>query len=142
MSFSTKSVSGNEFAKLRAIRACVPAWFTCQRACVPKAFQLRANVLTCHTRANVLTWRANVPKGVPIFQVFLLGNAKWNFCTLLLYRKFYILLDIVVIYIIFICVVNINCITIHFHTSCRIKEECEEFFLFYYFFLFCSLVRN
>ena len=117
---------------------------------------LRANVLTCHTacqcfslacqraktRADFSTWRANLPKGVPIFQAFLLGNAKWNFYTLLLYRKFYILLDIVVIHIICICIVNKNCIILHFHTSCHIKEKWEEFFLFYYFFLFCSLVRN
>ena len=80
--------------------------FTKSRANVPKACQLliftsqrvnkRANAIR---RANVLIWRANVPKGVPIFQTFLLRNAKWNFYTLLLYRKFYILLDIIVIHI-------------------------------------------
>ena len=71
-----------DLAKLRAIRACVPTWSTCQRG-------LRANVLACHTacqcfnlvcrvkkHANFSTGRANVPKGVPIFQAFLLGNAK------------------------------------------------------------------
>ena len=55
-------------------------------------------------RANFSAWRSNVPifhfdvpKGVPIFQTFLLPNAKGNFCALLLYKKFYIILDIIVI---------------------------------------------
>ena len=83
-----------------------------------------------------------MPKGMPIFQAFLLQNARWNFYTLLLYRKFYILLDIIVIHIICICVVNKSCIILYFHTSCHIKEKCVELFLFYYFILFYSLVRN
>ena len=147
--------------KSRAIRACVPTWSTCQRACVPARFTCQRScvpkackllIFTCQRviqRPNVLTWRAsfstwciNVPKGVPIFQAFLLRNAKWNFYTLLLYRKFYILLDIIIIRIICICVVNKNCIILHFHTSCHVKEKCVEYFLFSYFFLFCSLVRN
>ena len=74
-----------EFAKSRVIRACVPTWSTCQRACEPAWFTcrracepacqkrthisfLRTNVPTAIRRANVLTWRANVPNGVPIFQ--------------------------------------------------------------------------
>ena len=101
-----------EFAKSRAIRACVPptwstcqracvpAWFTCQRACVPTCHKcanisfLRANVPisvpTCNAacqrtrrRANFSTWRTNVSKDVPIFQTFLLRNAQENFYTLL-----------------------------------------------------------
>ena len=31
---------------------------------------LLAHVPTCHKRDNHSTWRANVPKGVPIFQLF------------------------------------------------------------------------
>ena len=47
---------------MRAMRACVPKAcqhfiFTCERANVPK---------TCHFSS----WRANVSKGVPIFQLF------------------------------------------------------------------------
>ena len=115
-------------------RACVPAWFTCQRACVPTC--LRANVPKACQLLIFTCQRANVPYGVPIFQAFLSRNALWNFYTLLLYRKFYILLDVIVIHIICICVVNKNCIILHFHTSCHIKEKCEEFFLFNYCFLF------
>ena len=136
----------------------VPAWFTCQRATSQKRANLsflRANVSInlsrCHTacqcfnlvgqrakwRANFSTWHANVLKGVPIFQAFLLRNAKWNFYTLLLYRKCYILHDIICI-----CVVNKNCIILHLHTSCHIKEKFVDFFFFIIFFLFCSLVTN
>ena len=119
---------------------CVPYVPACQRglrANVQKTCQLL--IFTCQRAkwcANFSTRRANVPKGIPIFQAFLLGNAKWNFYTLLLHRKFYILLDIVVIHIICICVVNKNCIILHFHTSCHIKEKCQEFFLFIIFFFF------
>ena len=35
-----------------------------------------------------------MPKTVPTFQTFLLRNAKGNFYTLFLYKKFYIILDI------------------------------------------------
>ena len=38
-----------------------------------------------------------VPKGVPTSQTLLLRNAKGNFHTLLLYKKFYIILNIIVI---------------------------------------------
>ena len=86
-------------------------------------------------RANVLTWRANVPKRVSIFQTFLLQYAKGNFYTLLLYKKLYILLDLIVIHIICISIVHKSCIILHFYTSCHIKENCVEFF-FYYFFSF------
>ena len=90
--------------------SCVPA---CQHG-------LRANVLTCQRglhanvspcqraksvpipyfyvttcqraikRVKVSTWRSNVPKGMPIFQTFLLRNAKGSFYTLLLYKKLYV----------------------------------------------------
>ena len=90
---------------------CVPACqrgrhanvLACQRglhANAPIACQLL--VFTCQraiTRANFSTWRANVLKSVPIFQAFLLLNTKGNFYTLLLYKKFYIILDIILIHI-------------------------------------------
>ena len=90
-------------------------------------------------RANFSTWRANVPKRVPIFQTFLLPNAKGNLYTLLLYKKFYIILDIKLISILCICIVHKNCIILHFYTSCHIKEKCVEFLLFETFY---SLVGN
>ena len=63
-------------------RACVKVWFTCLRDKVPKACQLL--ISTCqHTNK-----RAKVPCGVPIFQTFLLRNAKRNFYTLLFCRKY------------------------------------------------------
>ena len=51
-------------------------------------------------RANFSTWRANLPKVVQIFLIILIRNAKGNLYTLLLYKKFYIILHIIVIYII------------------------------------------
>ena len=105
-------------------RALVPAWFTCQRVCMP-ASQKRAkfsflrgnapiNVPTCHTayqsfnltcqrakrHANFSSWRASVPKGIPIFWTFLWRNDKENFYTLILCKKFYITIDIIVIHVI------------------------------------------
>ena len=96
----------------------MPSWSTCPRAI------MSINVPTCQRCANYSTWRAYVPiawqflnlacqrakwhvsfsfwcanmsKGVFNFQTFLLRNAKGNFYTLLLYKKFYIILDIIVI---------------------------------------------
>ena len=125
---------------MRVIRACVPAWSLCQRACVPAwlTCQRAKSVLTshfyaptCHFACHVLSWRANVPNGVPIFQTFLLRSAKENFYTLLLHKKFYILLDILIIHIICICIINRNCIILYFYTKCHIKEKCLDFFSFF-----------
>ena len=38
--------------------------------CHTRQRDLLAHVPTCHKRDNHSTWRANVPKGVPIFQLF------------------------------------------------------------------------
>ena len=76
--------------------------------------------------ANVSNWRANVPNGVPVFQpgMSMCQNANFSNISLtksqgkflyLLYKTFYITLDIIVIRIICICI-------LHFHTSCYIKE--------------------
>ena len=107
---------------------------------------LRTNVSkACHCAlrcASVSIWRAKVPKGKPIFQrFFILRNAKGKFYNLLLCKKFCIILDIIVIHMICICIKHINCIILHFYTSCHIKEKWVEFF-FFLFFSFCSLVRN
>ena len=137
------------------MRACVPTWFKCQRACIPAWFTCqRAKsvpnfhfyISTCQCairRANVLTWRAKVAKTCQFFNSACqrakrranfsnipLWNAKGNLYTLLLYKKFYILFDIIVITIICICIVKKTCIILHFYTSCHIKEKCMEFFFF------------
>ena len=97
---------------------------------------LRANMLVCQRglcasnftcqraiwRANVSTWRA---KGAN-FETFLLRNSKRNFYTLL-YKKCYIIRDIIVIHIMCICIAHKNCIIFH---------------VWIFFFFICSLVRN
>ena len=43
------------------------------------------------------SWRVNVPKSVPMFQTFLLRNAKGNLYALLLYKKFFFLYNKIII---------------------------------------------
>ena len=110
-------------------KACQVFIFTCQRAkSVPTYHKVyQCFNLACQRakrRANFSTWRANVPKSVPVFQTFLLRNAKGNFYILLLYKKLYIILDIILIHVMCVCIVHINCIILYF-----LK-------------LFCSLNRN
>ena len=68
------------FAKSHAMRACAPTWPTRQSAGAPPF--LRANaprvcqliIFTCQRAIrgpSALTWRAKVPKGMPIFQTLL-----------------------------------------------------------------------
>ena len=91
-----------------------------------------------------------MPKGMPIFQTFyemltfhdILWNAKGNFYTLLLCKKFYIILDTIVIPIICICIVHKNCILLHFYTLYHIKEKCVEFLLFEIFLFFSYKWKN
>ena len=107
---------------------CVPAWSTCQYANVLKACQLL--IFTCQ-RANV---PINAPKVVQVFQTFLLRNAQRNFYTLLLvYKKLYIIFDIIVIHMICVCIVHENCIILHFYTSSHIKGKCLFFENFLFF---------
>ena len=88
-------------------RACVPAWFTCQRACVP----------TCQKRANFSFLRANVPINVPTchttcecfklacqrvkrrakFSNIPLTKCYGKFLYFIIKKKFYIMLDLIVI---------------------------------------------
>ena len=130
--------------------SCVPAWSTCPHANVsinvsacqrcasystwrgnlPTACQfLNLACQRAKWRANFLFWRANEPKGVLNFQTFLLRNAKGNFYTLLLYKKFFIIVGITV-HMIRIFFIHKNCIILHFYTSCHIKEKCAEFLYF------------
>ena len=85
--------------------------------------------------ANVSTWHANVLNGVPIFQpamatcqraVQFFKHSSYEMLRemLYLYKKFYIILDIILIHIICICIVHITCIILYFQK------------------LFCSLDRN
>ena len=134
---------------------CRPAWFTYQRACACKR-GLRANVpkacqhviLTCqraNKHANVpndvpifqLGVAKSVPKSVPIYQTFLLRKGKEKFYALL-YKIFYIILDIIVIHMICTCIVHKNCSILHFYTPCHIKESVWNcsFLLFFSFLLF------
>ena len=104
-----RGLRANVLACQRGLCANVPV---CQRAksvpisClyVPKCQKTYQHAIR---RANVSIWCANVPNRVPIFQrvpkgvptsqTLLLRNAKGNFHTLLLYKKFYIILNIIVI---------------------------------------------
>ena len=74
---------------------------TNKRANVPNGgLILQLCVQTCQMARqffNLVCQRANVPKGVSIFQTFFLRNAKENVYSLSLYEKFYILLDITAI---------------------------------------------
>ena len=131
----------DEFTKSRVIRACIPTWAMCQRDCVPAWFTCQRAcqllIFTCQLSYGVPLFHL----GVPLFQTFLLRNAKENFYTLLLYKKFYILLEIIVMHIICVCILIKNCVILYFFTSCHVKERHVEFF-FFCFFLFCSLVTN
>ena len=112
---------------------------------------LHAKVPACQ-RANFSFLRANVPMNVPYGEpIFQLGvptcqkvcqffkhssneMLMGNFYTLLLYKEFYIILDIMVTHIVCICIVHKNCIILHFYTSYHIKEKWVEFFFFITFF--------
>ena len=106
---SFKQIVFHEFAKSRAMHACVPTLSTWQRACVPAWFTCQRvksvpsshfYVPTCHKarqcfnlacqrakrRATFSIWHVNVPNGVPLFQTFLLRNAK-KICILYYYMK-------------------------------------------------------
>ena len=86
---------------------CVPARSTCQRSNVANTCQLV--IFTCqHANKSV--------KCAPIFQTFLLQNAKGNFYTLSLYKKYYIILDIIVIHMC-LCIIHANCVILHFYSS-------------------------
>ena len=101
------------------LRANVPTnASTCYTAC--QCFNLACQ--RAKWGANFSTWCANVPKGVLIFQTFLLRNLY----TLSLYEKFYIILNIMVIHVIGICIVRKKWIILHFYTSCHIKEKCVD----------------
>ena len=121
-----RGLRANVIACQRGVRANVLAWqFAKSVPSSHKACQC-FNLAYQHAkrRVNFLTWRANVPKSVPIFQTSLLRNAKENFYTLLLYKEFCIIFDIILIHILCVCIVHINCIILYF-----LK-------------LFCSLDRN
>ena len=109
---------------------------SCQKAC---QILVPINISTCHMRANDSTWTPNISNGVSIFWTFLLRIDKQNFYNLLLYKKFYMILDVIVIYIICIGIAHRNCVILHFYTSCHVKEKCLEFF---FFIIFGYLARN
>ena len=136
----------NEFDKLRVMRACVS---TC--LCVSVVY-----VATCHRRANFSFLRASVtknvlrPYGALMFQLgaqlcwkpchfsnFSLTKCEGKFVYfIILYKKFYILLDSIIIHIICIYIVHKNCMILHFYTSFYIKQKFVEFFFSIIFFVF------
>ena len=104
----------------------VPAWSACSCAHVPKACQLLiftcqrankcANMQTCQffnlacqrvpRRAKILTWLANVPKGVPFFQIVFKRIMFFHIPNKFLPNTFYIFY-ILNIYLIYIFYMNI-----------------------------------
>ena len=80
-----------------------------------------------------------MPKGVPIFQAFLLGNAVGNFYTLLLFKKLCIILEVVVIHI-YMCIV-LTIVLYFISIFLYLKKSMWNFSLLQLF-PFCSLVRN
>ena len=102
---------------------CVPAYSTCQHTkCMPTS-QFYMPTCQCANK------RANVPKGMLIFQTFSLQNAKGNLYTLLLYKKFYIILDIIVIHMICVFIIHKNYI-LHIYISSHVKEKWAEVLFF------------
>ena len=92
------------------LHASVPIYVpTSHKVKVRQCFNLTCQYARQHV--DFATWLANMPKGVPVFLKFFLRNAKGNSCTLLLYEKLYIILDITIIQIC-ICIVHKN-----YHTS-------------------------
>ena len=107
-----RGLRANVLAYQRGLRAYVPAWFTCLCAkSVPSShFYVPTCQWTCQRtkrRANLSNWRVNMPKNVPIFQTSLLWNARGNFYTSFLYKRFYIMLDITPIHMC-ICIAHKN----------------------------------
>ena len=99
---------------------CVPAWSTCQRVKL---------VATSHFHVPMYQKTCQRAEGVSMFQSVLLQNAKGNFCTLLLYKKFSIILDIVVIHMICIYVSYIK-IVLYFIYILHVVLTCAEFLFF------------
>ena len=141
-------------------RVLLVCMLTCQNACqllilIYQRANKRANVLygvcqclnlTCQSdrwRANFSTWLANAPKGVPIFQTFLLWNAKGNLYTSQKnYKKIYIIIDIIVICVSYVYVSYIKIVLyfisilhtilkkscgIHFFRHTTFPEYCPEY---------------
>ena len=63
--------------------------------CVESVPIFKLDMVTCQTTCQFFILASqNIPKGIWIFQTFLLQNVERNFNTLLLYKNFYIILDI------------------------------------------------
>ena len=115
MATFTLSQSTWEFANRAPYVPCVPAWSTCQRV---------KRVPTSHFYVPMCRKTCQRAKGVPIFQTVNLQNAMGNFYTLLLYKNFYIVLDFIVIHMVCICIVQKDCVILHFYTSRHILDKC------------------
>ena len=70
-------------------------FFNLMCQCVESVPIFKLDMATCQTTCQFFILASqNIPKGIRIFQTFLLQNAERNFNTLLLYKNFYIILDI------------------------------------------------
>ena len=112
--------------------ACQLLIFMCQRITVPM------HKATCQWCVGFSTWHPNVPNDVPIFHF---GMPTWqkvcqffkyssNFYTLLLYKKFYIILDIIYdMYDIWYVYALYIKVLLYFISIllCHIKEKCRIF---------------
>ena len=131
----------NEFDKLRVnvlvcqrglrgnvLQACQLLIFTCQ--CVEKCANGPYGALMFQLGAQ-LCWKPCH------FSNFSLTKCEGKFVYfIILYKKFYILLDSIIIHIICIYIVHKNCMILHFYTSFYIKQKFVEFFFSIIFFVF------
>ena len=99
---------------------------------------------TCQCAMGVLIFKLSMPtckKACNTFKHSYYKMVRKNSINNLLYRKFHLILNIIVMHMVCICIVHKNCIILHFYTSCYIIEKSVEF-IFLWFFSFCFLVTN
>ena len=115
---------------------------------VPTCLRTRVIYVPMCLHANFSFLCVNVPINLPMCQTacqcqtFLLRNAERNFYALLLYKKFLIILDTIVMQIIYICAVHKNCIMLTSILPVVSKSvEFFSFFLFYFSFFYVFLFR-
>ena len=120
----------------------------CQRTCKPTCqrsatFSFVSTIVpikvpTCHMACQYVNLACQSAKTRANFSNICLTKPKGNFYALL-YEKFYITLNIIVIHIITICIVHKNCIKIYFHISSHIEEKCGIFIFYLFLFFFFAL---
>ena len=132
----------------------VSTFLVCQRgkSVLTFHFYVPINVPTCHKTCQYfnLAWRRakSCARFLEHSSNEMLREISINTCIILIYlyyciiffillfEKFHIIIDIIVIRIICICIVEKNCIILRFYTLYNIKEKSEEFFFFIAFVFF------